>query len=53
MPVFAPSALPVKSRRYIHAVTIQLSRILNADFEFEELESSEDAVEYRVDTFSQ
>jgi shikimate 5-dehydrogenase/shikimate kinase len=50
---FALSAMPVEFRAYTHTVTIKLSELLNADFDFEELESSEDAVEYKVDVFSE
>jgi shikimate 5-dehydrogenase/shikimate kinase len=50
---FAFSACPVESRPYTYAVTIRLSEILNPEFEIEDLESSEDAVEYIVDRFSE
>lgn len=48
---FALSAVPVEYRAYTHAVVVRSTQILNHQVDVEELESSEDAVLYKVDRF--
>ncbi|RDW95034.1 hypothetical protein BP5796_00797 [Coleophoma crateriformis] len=47
------TALPVEQREHTHAVIVRFSEIVKSEVNIRDLESSEDAIEYKVDSMTE